>query len=87
MSTRQRQIVKAILEVLNLMDGAQMNETILHAEVNLRVAPNATLVEFNDGLKVCAEQHAWATGIAPKFGGPRLWSLTDAGQAARLEMQ
>lgn len=85
MSARQRQIVKAVLEVLNLMDGALLNEVILHAEVNLRVTPNATLAEFGDAMRTC-DLHGWLTGVSPKHGGARLWTISDAGQVARMEM-
>jgi hypothetical protein len=86
MTQRQRKIAQQILEVLNMMDGAQVNETILHAEINLRVKPNATFSEFSDALNVC-DSNGWAVGVQPRFGGARLWSLSDAGQAARLQMQ
>ena len=85
MTARQRQIAQQILEALNMMDGGQLPEVVLHAEVNLRIKPNAGLAEFEDALKVCDRQ-GWATGVLPKFGGSRLWNLSDAGQAARLEM-
>lgn len=86
MTKRQRQIVTNILEVLNMMDGAQVNETILHAEVNLRITPNASLAEFSDALQIC-DTSGWVTGVLPKFGGSKLWNLSDAGQGARLELK
>jgi hypothetical protein len=86
MTTRQIKIIKSILEALNLMDGGQMNEVVLHAEVCLRVTPNATKAEFDDALRLC-DDHGWLIGVVPKFGGPKLWNLSDLGQATRLEMR
>jgi hypothetical protein len=86
MSARQLKIVKAILESLNALEGGQMTETLLHAEVNLRVTPTASRAEFEDSLQVC-DSNAWVVGVQSKFGGLKLWNLSDAGQAARLEMR
>jgi hypothetical protein len=86
MTTRQRKIVKAILEALNALEGGQMGEQLLHAEVSLRVTPTASLSEFNDALSLC-DSSGWLTGVQAKFGSGRLWNINDAGQAARLEMR
>jgi hypothetical protein len=86
MTGRQRKIVRAILEALNALEGGQMNEPLLHAEVSLRLSPTATLAEFNDALSVC-DSSGWLTGVVGKYGGGRLWCINDAGQAARLEMK
>lgn len=86
MSSRQRKIVKAILETLNSLDGVQLNEMVLHAEVSLRMTPGPGLVEFQDGLKICSDS-GWVTGVQPRFGGAALYNITDAGQAVRLELK
>lgn len=85
MTRRQRTITTAILDVLYALDGGQLLETILHAEVNLRLSPTATFGEFEDALRHC-DAARWLTGVQSRFGG-RLWNLSDAGQAARLEMK
>lgn len=86
MSQRQLTITRQILEALNLMDGGQLAEVILHHQVNLLIKPNATLGEFEDALSVC-DANGWVTGVVSKFGPKKLWQLNDRGQAARLEMQ
>ena len=86
LTARQRKIIRAILEVLNGFEGAQLNETILHAEVNLRLTPTAPLVEFSDAMEI-ASNHGWVNGVHPKFGGSRLWNITDAGQGTRMELK
>jgi len=86
MTARQRKITKAILEALNALEGGQMTETLLHAEVSLRVTPTASLAEFGDALGVC-DSSGWLTGIQAKYGAGRLWSINDAGQGARMELR
>lgn len=86
MTKRQQEIIKALLQVLSDMDGHQLAETVLHAEVTLRLAKSATLAEFNDALHV-ADNNGWVIGVHSRFGKGRLWNLSDAGEAARLEMR
>jgi hypothetical protein len=86
MTTRERSIVRAILEVLNDLDGGQITDPLLHSEVSLRVTPTATLAEFDGAMGIC-DGSGWVTGIQGKHGRGRLWCLNDAGQAARLEMR
>ncbi len=86
MTSKQRELAKSILQVLNGMDGGQMQETVLHAQVNLGLPRNASFAEFNDALAVC-DANGWVTGVSPRYGGSRLWNISDSGQAARLEMR
>lgn len=86
MTARKLTLVKALLNYLSDRDGAQVGETILHAEVNLRVAPTASLAEFNDALKH-ADDAGWLTGIPARYGTGKIWKLSEAGEAARMEMQ
>ena len=86
MTHRQLTIVNALLTALNDLEGGQMTEPLLHAEVSLRVNPTASLAEFNDAVAL-SDSSGWLIGVQGKFGRGRLWSLSDAGQAARLEMR
>ncbi len=86
MTLRQKQICRALLGALSALEGGQMSEQLLHAEVNLRVTPTASKAEFDDALEVC-DSHGWVIGVNAKFGGGKLWNLSDAGEAARLEMK
>jgi hypothetical protein len=85
MTARKLKIIRAILNVLENLDGGQLTESVLHAEVNLHVTPTATLGEFDDAIQYC-DQARWITGVSGKFGG-RKWNLSDLGAAARLEMK
>lgn len=85
MTQRENKLVRAILEVAHNVDGAQLSETMLHAEVNLQVTPTATLAEFNAALAIC-DSRGWLIGVPSKFTG-RKWNISDAGEAARLEMR
>jgi hypothetical protein len=85
MTPREHKIIRALLEATHNLDGGQIGETLLHAEVNLRITPTATLAEFNGAIAI-ADSRGWLTGVQAKFGG-RKWNISDAGEAARLEMQ
>jgi hypothetical protein len=85
MTRREQKIARALLDVAHNLDGGQIGEILLHAEVNLIVTPTATLAEFNSVLALC-DARGWLIGVQGKFGG-RKWNLSDAGTAARLEMQ
>lgn len=85
MTTRQLKITAALLEELHTQDDHQIGETILHAGVNLRVNPTATLDEFNEALRHC-DSNRWLISVRSNFKG-LLWKLSDAGKAARLEMR
>lgn len=86
MMDREQKIIKAILEVLDTQD-AQIGEVLLHAEVNLRIKPNAMLGEFEKCLRLCADpENRWIIGIHPRLGGATKWNISDAGRAALIEM-
>lgn len=85
MQQRELKIIRAILEAGHNIDGGQIAETLLHAEVNLQVNPTATLAEFGNALAIC-DTRGWMTGITSKFGGRR-WNISDLGEAARMEMR
>lgn len=82
---RKIKIIRSILDVLENLDGGQLTEAVLHAEVNLHVTPTATLAEFDDA-RDRADKSGWIIGVETRFNG-RKWSLSDAGRAARLEMK
>jgi hypothetical protein len=84
MKQRDQKIVRAVLESLDLIDG-QLTETILHAEVNLRVTPNALLSEFENALKYC-DFKKWVIGVRPEFG-PAKWLISDLGRAKKAELE
>jgi hypothetical protein len=86
MTQRQRVIIKAFLEALHLMDGVPLAESVLHAEVNLRITPTASKDEFDDSL-IVANNNGWVIGEQSRFGKGRIWMLSDAGQAARHGMR
>lgn len=84
MTQREQRIVRAILNVAHNLDGGQIDERLLHAEVNLAITPTASLAEFTAAVSIC-DTRGWLIGVQGKFGG-RKWNLSDAGEAARLEM-
>jgi hypothetical protein len=82
MTTRESKILKALLDVLHNLDGAQAGELTLHAETNLTVECGAT--EFADVLKQ-AVNRKWINALPSRITGKNKFNLTDAGEAARLE--
>ncbi len=84
MNKRDQKILRALLEALDEMDGLAV-ETIVHAEVNLRVKPNALLMEFERALNF-AQGRRWVLGVRPEVGDAK-WKITDEGRAALAEMQ
>ena len=82
MTQSEIKLARAILDVLHGLDGGQMHELPLHAEVNLIV--KCTRSEFEGALKIC-DTSGWVIGIRSKFKGVA-WNISDAGEAARLEM-
>ena len=86
MTKREFKIIKALLGVLHNLDGAQIAEAVLHAEVNLHVTPTASLAEF-DGAVTVADANRWVVVVQSKFGSGRKFTLSDAGEAALLEMR
>lgn len=86
MNDREQQILKLILEALDRLDGGQMTEPMLHAEINLRIRPNATVAEFEKALKN-ADMNKWITGVRARLSTTTVkWSLRDEGRAALAEM-
>lgn len=86
MNLRQLTIIKALLEALYGMDGVPLAEAVLHAEVNLRIAPTCTVDEFDDAITT-ANTNRWAIGELSRFGKGKVWILSDAGLAARHGMR
>jgi hypothetical protein len=82
MTKSETKLLKAILYVLHEVDGGQLHELPLHAEVNL--LRECTRTEFEAALKI-GDTNRWILGIHSKFKG-RLWCISDAGEAALLEM-
>lgn len=85
MSDRQRTIVRAILAVLYDLDGNPATDTILHAGVNLKVAPPAPLGDFDLARRFC-EQKRWIVGTTGQLENVH-WTITDKGRGAHAEMQ
>jgi len=86
MTERQLKITRALLDALNALEGGQMTEPLLHAELSLRVTPTASLAEFNDALELC-DNNGWLTGVKAKHRNGRVWCINEAGMAARLELR
>jgi hypothetical protein len=85
MTQHQRQIIRAVLQVLADLSGGLFVEWQLFGAIAGRVNPMATMSDFEAALKE-AEQLKWILGITGKLG-ERKWAITDLGEAARRELQ
>ena len=83
MTQRELKITKTILDILHDLDGRQQSEVALHAEVDL--ACKCSLTEFEPVLRT-ASRNGWITGVPGRVTSQYKWNITDAGEAARLEM-
>jgi len=89
MTTRERNIIRALLDVLHDADGHQYSDTQLHQALNVRLVHcthvPATLTEYAAAVGV-ADGRGWLTGIVSTTSGLRKWSINDQGQAARADL-
>ena len=85
MTSREVRITKTILDVLHNVDGSQLTEALIHGEAQIVALEKITLAEIKSGIELC-ESRKWVTGIKSKYSG-YLYNITDAGEAARLEMR
>ncbi len=82
MTANEISIAKRILDALHELDGGQAHALTLHGAIGglsgcTGSAFDATLAEL--------DRRRWVIGVNTKFKGV-LWNLSDAGEAARLEM-
>ena len=86
LTAREQEIARAILDALHSLSGGQMSEGLLHGAANLKLAERATLAEFNEALRLCDES-GWLLGVRSRTTGQVKWCISDAGEAARLELR
>lgn len=82
MTARETRIGKRILDALHALDGGQAHTLSVHADaggMNL-----CSTAEF-DAVLAELDRQQLVLFVDSKFKG-RLWSITDAGEAARLQM-
>ena len=82
MTAHEIRIAKRILDALHELDGGQAHALTLHGAIGglgacAGSAFDATLAEL--------DRRRWVIGVQTKFKGV-LWNISDAGEAARLEM-
>ena len=82
MTTREIMIGKKILTYLHGLDGGQAHPLTIHAEIG--GMPVCGAGEF-DSVLALLDTRQYVVGIQTKFKG-RMWNISDAGEAALLEM-
>lgn len=82
MTTRETTIAKKIFAVLHELDGGQAHALTVHGEIGGLSA--CTSAEF-DAVLAELDKKKLVIGVKTKFKGV-MWNISDAGEAARLEM-
>jgi hypothetical protein len=90
MTARQATIITHTLRFLELLEGAQAVEAVIHASVqgsmSLFGEVRPSFAEMSEAIKVCDER-GWINGVVSRVKGVMKWNITDGGRAALLEMQ
>jgi hypothetical protein len=88
MTARELTITKAVLEFLHEQDYAQKTPIEIHAAVNASpgIADPKPSVEELDTVLRNANTEGWISGVPGRFKKTMRWSITQAGEGARLEM-
>jgi len=82
MTARETLIGKKILDALHALDSGQAHTLAIHADVGGYTLCSGT--EF-DAVMAELSTRRYVVGIKSKHRG-MLWNISDAGEAARLEM-
>ena len=90
MTTRELEIIKALLDVAHDAEGGQFSETQLHTAGGVKLQERArlapTLGEFNAALGIIGTR-GWMTRVENRITGRARWNINDAGEAAREEIK
>ncbi len=82
MTAKEQAIAKRILNRLHELDGGQEHGMTIHGEIGGMAA--CTVADFDAALAEL-DRAKFVIGIRTKFKGV-LWTISDAGEAARLQM-
>jgi len=85
MTRRETTIAKAILDFLHDLDYGQAQEIVIHAGACEKFLALIPLSEFESVFQLCARE-GWLDAVPRRFKGT-LWSISAAGEKARLEMR
>lgn len=83
MTEREQKLLAHLLNILHEADGGLYDAITLHGDVYLRAA--CSLGEFNAVLAIAA-QRGWINTIENRTTKKLKYNISDAGEAARLEM-
>lgn len=82
MTAREAMIAKKILDVLHDEDGRQVHAITIHGQIGGIAVCSVTTFE---AVLAELETRRFVNKLKTKFKGD-MWNITDAGEAARLEM-
>ena len=85
MTAREKKILKAVLQYLHDADHGQRTELQIHAGAFAGFDHGLPSVEELSFAIRLANGMGLVRGVAARFGGMK-WNLTDAGEAALLEL-
>lgn len=82
MTARETQIAKRILDFLHAEDGRQVHAMTIHCEIG---GLNLCSSQEFEGVLAELNTRKFVVGVTTKFRG-MVFNISDAGEAARLEM-
>lgn len=84
MNSRDAKIIKAALDFLHERE-AQLTDMTIHDEVRARVSPPPAFEEYEAAMQI-ASTSRWVITVPARFGSGFRRSISQEGEAARLEM-
>jgi hypothetical protein len=85
MTQRETDIVRALLDTLDKLDGTPVPEAVLHAAMFGKTLPPPTLSEFERALRQC-DTKGWLIGLPSKVTDRNHWTMSDKGSAALIQL-
>jgi hypothetical protein len=85
MTHRETDIIRALLDTLDKLDGTPAPEAVLHSAMFAKTLPPPTLFEFERALRHC-DHKGWLIGLPSKVTDRTHWTLSDKGGAAFAQL-
>lgn len=87
LTQREVHLSKAGLDYLHSLEGGQAIELEIHAAIlrDPAVHPKPSATEVEQAIKIWSDRK-WTIGVPSRFANRMKWSISDAGEAIRLEM-
>ncbi|HEV2691403.1 MAG TPA: hypothetical protein VG347_00755 [Verrucomicrobiae bacterium] len=87
LTQREADLARSALDFLHSLEGAQVSELQVHAAIlrDVAVIPKPSASEVESIVK-SMDARQWIVGTPGFASGKMKWSISDAGEAARLRL-